>query len=270
MALGALCNGFVEIVDGLQGDAELADKGLNQESSGRDAPRIGGQGCGALEGLEARVQDVGVAPMLGAAEALAGRAARELNGVAGRPWGEDVAAAGGVVVVEPLEDRRAGVFQGTGEASGETSVVADPTTAMCDEWCEGTYGGALGVEGWELVARREPELTRECGVRRVVLGLAGREGFPVPREGAGVDGNEDEDVIRTQRGDAGPLVELETEGHGLPREPRAPGAHPRSDGVWLVCADAELTVLGASYVQADSVCGLSPVKADDGRTRVRR
>ena len=38
MALGALCNGFVEVVDGLQGDAELADKGLNQESSGRDDP----------------------------------------------------------------------------------------------------------------------------------------------------------------------------------------------------------------------------------------
>ena len=206
MALGALCHGCVEVVDGLQGDAELADKGLNQESSGRDAPRIGGQGCGALDGLEALVHDVGVAHMMGAEEALEGRAARELNGFEGRPWGEEVAEDGGVFVVEPLEDRREVVVQGTGEAIRETYVVADQTTAMFDEWFEGTYGGALGGEGCEFVAMREQELTLEFGVSRVVLGMAGREGFPVPREGEGVDGKEYEEVILTQRGDDGTRV----------------------------------------------------------------
>src|SRR5919106_1107081 len=87
MALGALGNGFVEGVDGVQGDAELADKGLTQESSGRDDPRIGGQGCGTLDGLDALVNDVGVAHMMGAEEAFEGRAARELHGFQGRPLG---------------------------------------------------------------------------------------------------------------------------------------------------------------------------------------
>ncbi len=270
MALGAWCHGFVEVVDGVPGDTELADQGVHQESRGRDAPRIGGQGCGALEGVEALGNDVGVAHMRGAAEALEGRAARELNGVEGRPLGEDVAEDGGVFVVEPLADRRAVVVQGTGEAIGETYVVADQTTARFDAWFEGTYGGALGVEGCEFVARRAQELTREFGVSRVVLGMAGREGFPVPREGEGVDGKEDADVILTQRGVAGPLVAREPEGHGLPLEPRAQGAHPRSAGVGLVFEDADRTCLGASGLQADIVCGSSPVHADEGRTRVRR
>src|SRR5262245_54981503 len=120
MALGTLGNGFVEGVEGLQGDAELADKGLNQEGSGRDDPCIGGQGCGALDGLDALVNDVGVAHMLGAEEALEGRAARELNGFKGRPWGEEVAEDGAVFVVEPLEDMGEVVFQGTGEAIRQT------------------------------------------------------------------------------------------------------------------------------------------------------
>ncbi len=270
MALGAWCHGCVDGVDGLPGDAELADQGLNQESRGGDAPRSGGQGCGTLDGVEALVNDVDVAHMRGVEEALAGRAARELNGVEGRPWGEDVAEDGGVFVVEPWEDRREVVCQGTGEAMGATYVVADQTTAMFAEWFEGTYGGALGGEGWELVARREQELTLELGVSRVVLGMAGREGWPVPRAGEGGDGKEDEEVILTQRGDDGPLVQLETEGKGLPLEPRAPGAHPRIDGVWLVFADAELTCLGASCLQADLVLSLRPVDADAGRQLVRR
>ena len=147
MALGALGNGFVEGVDGLQGDAELADKGLNQESRGRDDPRIGGQGCGTLDGLDALVNDVGVAHMMGVEEALEGRAARQLNGFEGRPLGEEVAEDGGVFVVKPLEDMGEVVLQGTGEAIRETHFVADQTAAMFDKLFEGTHRGALGLEG---------------------------------------------------------------------------------------------------------------------------
>jgi hypothetical protein len=38
MALGVWRNGFVEGVDGVHSDAELADKGTNQESSGAMTP----------------------------------------------------------------------------------------------------------------------------------------------------------------------------------------------------------------------------------------
>ena len=269
-ALGALCHGFVEVVEGWHGDAELADKGLHQASRGREAPRLGGQGCGPLAGLEALVHDVGVAPMLGAAAALEGRAARERHGCEGRPGGEDVADDGGVLVVEPWQDRRAVGVQGPGEALRETSWVADQTTARCDEWFAGTYGGALGGAGCEFVAMREPERTLECGVRRVVLGLAGRADVPGPRAGEGGDGQEDAAVILTQGGDEGPRVELETDGQGLPLEPRAQGAHPRLKGVWLGFEPADRTCLGARCLPAAIVVGLSPAEADAGCQLGRR
>jgi hypothetical protein len=96
MALGVWRNGMVESVDGLPGDTELADKSLNQEDSGGDDALIAGQWGGALEGLDALGDAVGIAYMRGAAEGLEGGAARQRGGFEGRPWGEEVAADGGV------------------------------------------------------------------------------------------------------------------------------------------------------------------------------
>ena len=44
--LRALCNGGVEIGDGLQGDPELGDQGLHQERMGHDDACIGRERCG--------------------------------------------------------------------------------------------------------------------------------------------------------------------------------------------------------------------------------
>jgi hypothetical protein len=270
MARGAWCHGCVDVGDGGPGDAARVDQGLHQAGRGRDAPRRGGPGCGAREGLEALGHDVGGAPRMGVEAARAGGAARERHGVEGWPWGTDGADEGGVGVVEPLAAMGEVVVQGTGEARREPYVGADPTTAMCAAWCEGAYGGAGGGEGGELVALRAQELQLAVGVSRVVRGGAGRAGCPGPRAGEGGDGQEDEAVILAQRGDEGARVALEPAGPGWPREPRAHGAHPRIAGVWLVCEDAARTCLGASGVQADLVCRRSPVEADEGRTRVRR
>jgi hypothetical protein len=110
MALSAWRHGGVEGGEGLQSDAALADKGVTQESRGGADPRIGSQGGGARDGLAALVHDVDVAPMMGAEEALAGGAAHELDGFEGRPWGEAVAADGGVLVVKPVAAMGAVVF----------------------------------------------------------------------------------------------------------------------------------------------------------------
>jgi hypothetical protein len=48
MALRALRDGGVEIGEGLQGDPELGDEGLNQERIGRNDACIGGEGGAAL------------------------------------------------------------------------------------------------------------------------------------------------------------------------------------------------------------------------------
>ena len=61
MLLGALRHGFVEVGNGLQGDAELGDEGLHPEDMGSDDAVIGRPRDGACDGLEAGVDDVGSA-----------------------------------------------------------------------------------------------------------------------------------------------------------------------------------------------------------------
>ena len=74
MALGTLRNDVVEVCNGLQDNSELGDEGLPQEGLGDANPLIGSQWCGTLDGLDALVEDVTVAHVMGAEEALQGRA----------------------------------------------------------------------------------------------------------------------------------------------------------------------------------------------------
>ncbi len=53
MGLGALRDGFIEVGNGLQGDAELGHEGVHQEGIGGDDAFIRGQRDGALDGLDA-------------------------------------------------------------------------------------------------------------------------------------------------------------------------------------------------------------------------
>ena len=102
MRLGALRNGVVEVCDGLQGHAELADKGLDEERSGSNDTLIDGQGCGAFEGLDAGGDDVGRADVVGMEEDCEGSTARELRGFEGRPAAEEVAKDRGIFLGKPL------------------------------------------------------------------------------------------------------------------------------------------------------------------------
>jgi hypothetical protein len=239
-ALGVWRHGVVEGVDGWQGDAELADQSLNQEGRGSDNARIGAPWGGALDGLEALVDAVGGAPRMGAAEALEGGAARQLGGLEGRPVGEEVAEEGGGLVVEPGEDMRAVVRQGTGQAIREAHVVADQTAAMFDQWFEGTHRGALGLEGLELVAMRAQELTREFRVRGIVLGVAGREGFAVLGQGQRIAGAQAEDRVWPQGVDERACSEVAAHRHRASCTPLWYGPCPRIDGRWCVCESTAL------------------------------
>ena len=234
MALGVLRNGVVNVGDGWQGHAELSDEGLDQAGMGSADACSGGQGCGALEGLHALVDDVGVTHVMGVETALERGAPRELCGLEGGPVGEDIAEDGGVVVVEPWEDVREVVLQGPGTASGEAHGVAHEAAAMCAEVLEGTHLGALGGERREFVARPEQEVERECGVSGGVRGVAGGEGLAVAREGKGSDGKAPEEVILAPGGDKRALMQFEADGDGLTLAPLAQGATPCIDGFWRV------------------------------------
>jgi hypothetical protein len=265
MALGAVGHGLVASLDRVQRHAELGHKGLDQEGSGGDDACIGGQRRRALDGVEALGDDISIAHMMVAEEAFQGGEPGELHGFEGGPLSQKVAEDDRVLVVKPLEDVREVVFQGPGEAIGEAHFVANEAAPMVDEWLKGAHFGALRGEGLKCVAMGEQELDLELGVRGVVLGVAGRESFAIPRQGEWVDGKEHEAVILPQCGDDGAFVEFETDGNGLLLESRAQGAHLLINGVWLVCEDTQLTCLRASCLPADMVFGISPVDADESR-----
>ena len=52
MALGALCDGSIEVGNGLQGDAQLGHQCLDQQGIGSDDALIGGQRRGAMTSAE--------------------------------------------------------------------------------------------------------------------------------------------------------------------------------------------------------------------------
>ena len=214
--MGALRDGGVEVGDGLQGDAELGDEGLHQEGIGGDDALIGGQRRGALDGLDALVDDVGRAHVVGAEEALQGGAARELRGFEGRPAAEEVTKDRGIFVLKPLQDLREVVFEGTGEAVGEPHFVADQAAAVFDELREGAHGGALGVEGLELVAMREQEFELEFGIGGVVFGPAGGEGFAVPARVSGLTGKSTRKSYLRKAETMGPLLSSRQTATGWP------------------------------------------------------
>jgi hypothetical protein len=144
MALGPLGHGVVASLDRVQGQAKLGDEGLDQDSMGGDDALIDGQWGSALDGLDACVDDGGIAHVVVAEEALQGGAPRQLHGLESRSLGEEVAKDGRIFLVKPLQDVREVKFQGTGEPLRDAHVVAHEA-AMFHEWFEGTHRGALGL-----------------------------------------------------------------------------------------------------------------------------
>jgi hypothetical protein len=195
-------------------------------------------------------------------------ASRQLGGFEGRPLGEEIAEDGGVFVVEPWEDVREVVLQGTGQAIREAHVVADQTAAMVAKLFEGTHGGALGLEGLELVAMLAQELKLECRVRGIVLGVAGSEGFAVLGQGQRIDGEQDEERVWPQGLDQRAFVEFEAHRHRASCKPLVYGLCPRVDGLWFVLESTELPGVRADGLSADIGFGIGPLDTNEGSTRL--
>ena len=80
-------------------------------------------------------------------KALQGGATRELYGLQGRPAAAEVAQDRRIFLLKPLQDVREVVFEGTGQAVGETNFVADQSPAVFDELRQGAHRWALRDKG---------------------------------------------------------------------------------------------------------------------------
>ena len=265
MALRALRDGGVKIGEGLQGAPELGHEGLNQERMGRHDACIGGEGGSRLASLETRCDDLGIAHVMRTEEGCEGGTAGELDRFEGGPATQEVAEDRRIFLLQPVQHVREIVLEGTRQAVGDPDCVTDHAAAGCDELGEGAHRGALWIERLQLVALGEQQCELERGVRGVVFGSAGREGFAIPRQRQGMDRAEDQKVIRAQGRAQGALVECETEGYGLAVAPHAQRGAPRVDGLGGVLALAVVTFCGASHLAAPIMFGISPVDPNKGR-----
>lgn len=264
MALRVLRDGGVAISEGLQGDTELGDEGLHQERIGRDDAFIGGKGCRRLDGLDTLCDDLGIAHVMRTEEGVESRTAHELRRLERRPATQEVAEDRRVFLLKPVQHVRERVLEGPGQAVGDPACIADHAAPVCDELCEGAHRGALRLERLQRVAMREQPCEMECGIRGVVFGPAGREGFAIPRQGEGINRAEDQKVILAPGGDQGACVEFETDGHGLALAPCAERGDPRVNGLRRVLELAVCTFGRASRLEAHLMFGIRPVDPHKG------
>jgi hypothetical protein len=201
----------------------------------------------------------------GPEEAFQSGAACELHGFEGRPAAEEVAKEPGSFLLQPLQDVREGVFEGTGHTVGETHVVADQAPAVRDELRQGAHGGAVGAEGGELVPVCEEQCELECGIGGGIFGPARGQRFAVLRHGEWSDGTEHEAIIGAQRGHDGPFRELQAHRDGWAVASRAEGLAPGVHRFRTMVKAQQLPWCGASGLEADIVCRISPVEAHKGR-----
>ena len=183
--------------------------------------------------------------MVLAKEGLQGRAACQLGSLQGWPAAEKVTKDDGVFVLKPLEHLRAIVFQGAGEPMGDPHFVANHTPAVFNELCQSTHGGALRLEGLQLVAVRAEQCELQFGISGVILRATGGKRFAVPCEGQGVDGKEHQEVVCAQGKDDGAFVEFEADGDRFPLE--ALVEHPTPQ--WLLVCGRDCRALVARSPQ---------------------
>ena len=212
---------------------------------GEDAV-IGGERHGPLDGLEAGVDDVNSAHVVDPEAPFQGGAARAWRGFEGRPAAEEVAKDRRIFLGKPLQDLWKGVFEGTGHAVRTTDFVTDQATAVFDEWCEDTHGGALGLQGLELVTVFEEEFDLEFRIGGVVFGAARGTRVAVPGHGEWIDGKEHEEILGAPCRHDGPFLEFQAHRDRVSVASCAQGLDPRVDGFGAVCEAQELTSCSAS------------------------
>ena len=120
---------------------------MHEEDIGGNDAVIGGQRAGALDGLDAGSHHVGRTHMVGTEETFQGSATRKLRGFESWPAAEEVTKDRRIFFGKPLQDLWKVVFEGTGQAVGQTDCVADQAPAVLDELRQGAHGGALRAEG---------------------------------------------------------------------------------------------------------------------------
>ena len=256
MGLGTWRPGVVAVGHGLPSDAEWGAQGWPQADMGGGDTVIGRECPGPRERLAAGGDAVprahGVDPAApvqgGAAWRVAQR--RRLAQTSAVSW-----------LGQPVQARWNVVVEGTGTVVRTTACGTGQAPAGCDEWSEGTPGGALRRHGRKRVTVCEEACALECRSGGVVFGAA--------RDRATVSGWTGQRT-RTSSGrhadTRGPVLRARHTADRVSVDAWAPRLAPRVDGCGAVGTTQALTPRSARGLEAASVWGIRPIEPANGGT----
>jgi len=266
LGLGRLGHGVVTVGHGLSGDAEWSHESLDEQHMGRHEACSRGQGGRSVESLAPLRAHRRRADVMVTQQRRKSGTMGEWHGREGGPAAQAVTEAPGLFSCTPAQDMREGVLEGPGQAGRETPRITNEAAAGRDALGQRAPLWALRLARLPLGALGAPELEVACGVRGIILGAAGGERLAVPCAGAGSDGAQDEDRVWAQRGNPGPLSELQAYGAGVTAAALAQGPAPGIDGFRGRVEATGLAYGGASGLETERLLGLGPVDADECST----
>ena len=241
----------------------MSHASLDEQNIGRHDAFIRGQGGRRFDRLETLRDPRRRADVMVTKKRLKSGPMGEWHGREGGPAAQEVTEDHGIFLFKPAQDMREGVLEGPGQAVRETHLLTNEAAAGLDELGQRAHLGALRLERWQLVAMFEQELELAGGVRGIILGTAGGESLAVPCEGEGIDGEQDEELVCAQRGNTGPLIELQADGDGVTAEALAQGTDPGIDCFRGMVEAPGLACGGARGLETESMCGIGPIAADE-------
>jgi len=263
-ALAAACDLVIEVGDGAVEGTKLGEERLDQQAMGFDDGGVGRERQLRLDVAEAAIDDSGVANVVVVEEGTDGVGASALSGLERRPPGQEIDEDVGLLVAKPLQDLWKVGLERAGKTVGDADPILDEIAAGLDEAAQNTKVGKLGAQRLELVAVAKEEVEGDVSIGGIVLGTAGREGAAVVGESAGVDGEDDEEVMLEKGRDNWPLGQLDADGDGCALKASAERLGPGTDGCGAMLEDGELMRASVRKSEADVVFGVGPVDANEG------
>ncbi len=149
------------------------------------------------------------------------------------------------------------------EAVGDAHAVLHEVAPLYDQAAQLSHGDAVAAEWCDALGVTTEQVERELGVRGIVLGIARHEGLAVPSERARVDGEDDDEVVLQQRGDDGPVLQLDRDGDGCSAEALAQPVEPGLQRDRAMLDDAALELVASRHLEAHVVLLVGPVQTDE-------
>jgi hypothetical protein len=236
----------------LQRGAELGHESPPAAPLGADDARLRRERDGRFDPREAW-RDAACLPLVWAKAALKRRTAGEMDGLKGRPWGEQGADEGRVLVREPGQDLGEIVLPGTREPTGETALVTHEAPALLHQRRHRTPGDALRGEHLALVTRLEEQCELALCIGGGIRGSARRDGVAVVGHRRRVDGAQHHKAMSAERGHEGTVRHRQADGERPPAEARAAHADPSADGLRCVGQPPGCPEIGTRDLQTPGV-----------------